>query len=103
MNGLSLCQLIRLKENSKGICSNLFNAVGAALQRFRLPLQCRLLKCKEVVFSQSSQAWTWRERKGVEGELEIGSHLLSFPRSAGRCFFVCFCLSCGTARSLHAA
>ena len=29
--------------------------------------------------------------KGVEGELEIGSHLLSFPRSAGHCFFVCFC------------
>ena len=24
--------------------------------------------------------------KGVEGELEIGSHLLSFPRSAGCCF-----------------
>ena len=39
--------------------------------------------------------------KGVEVELEIGSHLLSFPRSAGRYFFVCFCLSCGTARSLQ--
>ena len=39
--------------------------------------------------------------KGVEGELEIGSHLLSFPRSAGHCFFVCFCLSCGTACSLQ--
>lgn len=30
--------------------------------------------------------------KGVEGELEIGSHLLSFPRSAGHCFF-CLLLS----------